>query len=66
MVLNLWFTGCAPCRAEMPILSTWKDEMPDVMFFSSTYEDAEKAKPVLEQQKFNWIPLINDKQFKNT
>lgn len=64
MVLNLWFTGCAPCRAEMPILSTWKDEMPDVMFFSSTYEDAEKAKPVLEQQKFNWIPLINDKQFK--
>lgn len=64
MVLNLWFTGCAPCRAEMPILSTWKDEMPDVMFFSSTYEDAERAKPVLEQQKFNWIPLINDKQFK--
>ena len=64
MVLNLWFTGCAPCRAEMPELSTWKDEMPDVMFFSSTYENANRAKPILEAQKFNWIPLVNDTQFK--
>ena len=23
MVLNLWFTGCGPCRAEMPELSRW-------------------------------------------
>ena len=64
MVLNLWFTGCAPCRAEMPELSKWKDEMPDVMFFSSTYENAKRARPVLESQKFNWIPLVNDTQFK--
>lgn len=63
MVLNLWFTGCGPCRTEMPELSTWKDEMPDVMFFSSTYEDAERARPVLEAKKFNWIPLVNDSQF---
>lgn len=63
MVLNLWFTGCGPCRAEMPELSTWKDEMPDVMFFSSTYEDAQRARPVLESRKFNWIPLVNDTQF---
>ena len=33
MVLNQWFTGCKPCRQEMPELSEWKDEMPDVMFF---------------------------------
>lgn len=64
MVLNLWFTGCGPCRAEMPELSAWKEEMPDVMFFSSTYESAERARPVLENEKFNWIPLINDTQFK--
>ena len=32
MVLNVWFTGCGPCRAEMPELSAWKDEMPGVMF----------------------------------
>ena len=63
MVLNLWFTGCGPCRREMPELSTWKDEMPDVMFFSSTYENAKTALPVLEAQKFNWIPIVNDTQF---
>lgn len=64
MVLNLWFTGCGPCRAEMPELSRWKDEMPDVMFFSSTYEDAGRARPVLEEQGFNWIALVGDTQFR--
>lgn len=64
MVLNLWFTGCGPCRAEMPELSSWKDEMPDVMFFSSTYETPEVARQVLDRVNFNWIPLVNDTQFK--
>lgn len=63
MVLNLWFTGCGPCRAEMPELSEWKDEMPDVMFFSSTYESPEVARQVLDKGIFNWIPLVNDRQF---
>lgn len=64
MVLNCWFTGCGPCRAEMPELSEWKNEMPDVMFFSSTYEKPETARPVLDKTGFNWIPLVNDAQFK--
>jgi thiol-disulfide isomerase/thioredoxin len=64
MVLNLWFTGCGPCRAEMPELSQWKDEMPDVMFFSATNEDAATARPVLEKVGFNWIPIVNDTQFR--
>lgn len=63
-VFNLWFTGCGPCRAEMPELSTWKEEMPEVMFFSSTYESPEIARPVLKSRKFTWIPLVNDTQFK--
>lgn len=65
MVLNLWFTGCGPCRSEMPELSQWKNELPDVMFFSATYEDAATAKPILEKQGFNWIALVNDTTFKN-
>ena len=63
MVLNCWFTGCGPCRGEMPILSHWKDQMPDVMFFSSTYEDKHTALPVLEKTGFTWTHLINDRQF---
>lgn len=64
MVLNLWFTGCGPCRSEMPELSGWRDEMDDVMFFSSTYEDADTARPVLERCGFNWTALVGDTQFK--
>lgn len=64
MVLNLWYTGCGPCRAEMPELSTWKDEMPDVMFFSSTYESPDVARQVLDKVEFNWTHLVNDIQFK--
>ncbi|NDW12085.1 TlpA family protein disulfide reductase [Bacteroides sp. 214] len=64
MALNLWFTGCGPCRTEMPELSEWKNEMPDVMFFSSTYETPEVARQVLDKVTFNWIPLVNDIQFK--
>ena len=64
MVLNLWFTGCGPCRAEMPELSTWKDEMSDVMFFSSTYETPEIVRQVLDKVRFTWIPIVNDTQFK--
>ncbi len=63
MVVNLWFTGCGPCRAEMPELSTWKNEMPDIIFFSSTYEPASIARPVIEKQGFNWIHLIENSHF---
>ena len=64
MVLNLWYSGCGPCRAEMPELSTWKNEMPDVMYFSATYESAEVARPIVEKQGFNWIHLVDNTQFK--
>lgn len=64
MVLNLWYSGCAPCRAEMPELSTWKSEMPDVMYFSATYESAEVARPIIEKQGFNWTHLVENTQFK--
>ena len=30
MVINLWYSGCGPCRAEMPILSEWKEQLPGV------------------------------------
>ena len=63
MVLNLWYTGCGPCRAEMPELSEWKTEMPDVMFFSATFEKPEVARRVIEAKQFSWIPLVNDSTF---
>lgn len=63
-VFNLWYSGCGPCRAEMPELSIWKNEMTDVMFFSATYESAEVARPIIDKQGFNWTHLVENTQFK--
>ena len=40
--------------------------MPDVMFFSVTYEKSETARPVLECTGFNRIPLVNETMIKET
>ena len=61
MVLNLWYSGCGPCRAEMPELSTWKELFPDVMFFSATYHDAEIVKKITEKHNFTWTHLVEAK-----
>ena len=61
MVLNLWYSGCGPCRAEMPILSEWKNQLPGVMFFSATYHDAETAKRITDKHHFTWTHLIEAK-----
>ncbi len=61
MVLNLWYSGCGPCRAEMPILSEWKEQLPNVMFFSATYHDAETAKRITDKHHFTWTHLIEAK-----
>ena len=61
MVLNLWYSGCGPCRAEMPELSTWKEQLPNVMFFSATYHDAETAKRITDKHHFTWTHLVEAK-----
>ena len=52
---------CGPCRAEMPILSEWKEQLPGVMFFSATYHDAETAKRITDKHHFTWTHLIEAK-----
>ena len=61
MVLNLWYSGCGPCRAEMPELSTWKEQLPNVMFFSATFHDAELVKKITDKHHFTWTHLVEAK-----
>ena len=61
MVMNLWYSGCGPCRAEMPILSEWKEQLPGVMFFSATYHDAETTKRITDKHHFTWTHLVEAK-----
>ena len=61
MVMNLWYSGCGPCRAEMPILSEWKEQVPNVVFFSATYHDAETVRKITDKHHFTWTHLVEAK-----
>ncbi len=62
-VINIWYSGCGPCRKEMPILSDWKEKYPGVLFLSANFEKADKVKQITEKEKFNWNHIYNDVYF---
>ena len=62
-VVNVWYSGCGPCRREMPMLSTWKDKYPDVQFVSANFENVDKVKQVTGKEGFNWTHIANDTYF---
>lgn len=62
-VINLWFSSCGPCLKEMPILSQWKEQYPDVTFLSVNYEKAEIVKRVVHARGFTWKHLYGDDYF---
>ena len=54
MVINLWYSGCGPCRAEMPILSEWKEQLPGVHF---TWTHLVEAKDMMAWIGYEGFPL---------
>lgn len=62
-VVNVWYSGCGPCRKEMPVLSTWKNKYPDVLFISANFEEADKVKRITEKAGFNWTHIVDDTYF---
>ncbi len=63
VVVNAWFSGCGPCLKEMPILSEWKSQFPDVIFLSVNFEKTDKVKKITEARGFNWIHIYEDNYF---
>jgi thiol-disulfide isomerase/thioredoxin len=47
VVVNFWFVGCAPCRAEMPALNKLVEEYKgkDVLFFGFATDKADRLTP---------------------
>ncbi len=65
VVLNLWYTGCKPCIAEMPELNELKKyyEEERVSFVGSTYEDQPKVEKFLDKRSFEYLQTINGGEF---
>jgi thiol-disulfide isomerase/thioredoxin len=62
IVLNFWFTSCAPCIKEMPDLNKLKEKYQeeDVVFFAITYNKKDLIRPFLERTKLDFIIIPND------
>jgi thiol-disulfide isomerase/thioredoxin len=43
LVVNVWWSGCAPCRSEMPMISEVQKKMPNVRFLGMNIRDNSAA-----------------------
>lgn len=59
VVINFWYTGCKPCRKEMPELGGWVSKHPDVLFVAITYESAETIEKIVAENGFHFHQLVD-------
>ncbi len=63
-MINFWFTRCAPCIDEMPVLNKIKEKYrDDFNFIAITYEKKEDVEKFLRNHPFDFEHLINAKDF---
>jgi thiol-disulfide isomerase/thioredoxin len=63
VILNLWFTTCAPCIKEMPELNKIKEENPDIVFLAMTYEEKGVVNNFLKKIPFNFQQITDVKEY---
>ena len=64
LVINYWFTNCAPCRDEIPKLNGLVKKYEgdsSVVFIAIALDDAYKIKLFLEENPFNYAIIDNGK-----
>ena len=65
-MINFWFTKCAPCIDEMPVLNEIAEKYKDDFnFIAITYESKENVEQFLTKHPFNFEHLINAEKFTN-
>ena len=64
IVLNFWFTKCAPCIKEMPYLEDLKEKYNDksIAFFAVTYDKKSVVDEFLKKIKFDLTVIPNDRK----
>jgi len=59
-VLNFWYAGCAPCRAEAPDLVAIAKQFPKVQFVGVNVRDAAGTAQAFERKfKINWPSILD-------
>jgi len=63
-LINFWFTKCAPCIDEMPVLNKIKEKYKnDLNFIAITYEKKEDVEKFLEKHPFDFEHLVDAEDF---
>jgi cytochrome c biogenesis protein CcmG/thiol:disulfide interchange protein DsbE len=61
-MINLWFTSCAPCISEMPVLNKLKSKYGESVNFISLISDSkENVDKFLKKREFNFIHIVAEK-----
>jgi len=61
-LINFWFTTCAPCIEEIPILNALKEKYGESVNFISMVADSEmKTKKFLTKREYNFTHIVNKK-----
>lgn len=61
-VINFWFTGCGPCRNEMPELGRWVKQFPEVSFLAITFQKTEQIQQLVAEQHFYFHQLVEGEE----
>ncbi len=60
-VVNVWWSGCGPCRAEMPMLVDVSEELDDVAFLGINTRNPDRGTALAFQREFDvTFPSIYD------
>lgn len=63
-LINLWYTSCKPCVAEIPFLNEIRKEYKDrVNFIAITFERKEVVEKFLKKRSFDFLHIVDSKKF---
>lgn len=63
-LVNFWFTTCAPCIDEMPVLNKIYDKYKDNFnFIAVTFESKKKVDKFLKKHTYKFLQIVNAKEF---
>jgi thiol-disulfide isomerase/thioredoxin len=62
-LVNLFFSSCSPCIAELPSLNAYRQTHSEVQTLAVTFDDTETASKFANKWKFRWDIVPNQKAF---